>query len=77
MVGLRAGPGSQNPSHPQPGAGQPEGTGVAPVLGIGHLSRDEPGHGLAGGPSSWPMARQGRAVGSWRVTLLYHLWGRG
>lgn len=60
-----------------PAAGQREGTRMAPALGIRHLSGARPGCRPAGEPSSGPMARQNRAVGSWRLALLGHCWGRG
>ena len=50
---LRAGPGSQGLSHPEPGAGQLGCTGAAPAPGIEHSPGD--GDGL----------RPGRDVGLW------------
>jgi len=79
MEGVRAGPGSQGPSHrPSQEEGSQGGTRTAPA--IGHLpgDRDRQGHGPLGRPGSMgPMAGQGRAVGSWRAALLRRRWGRG
>jgi len=64
---------------PQPGAGQPGGTGTATAPDIRHLpgDGDRPGHGPVGGSgSARPVAGQGRAVGSWRAALLLSL-GQG
>ena len=75
---------SQGPSHPSAKSGVTRGdTGSspsprhrAPPPGQ-EQSKAGPRCGPAGGPgSAGPMTKKGRAVGSWRLALLDHGWGR-
>jgi len=57
------------PGQPQPQHQGPPGTGSAKA-GLGCGPTGVPG-------SEEPLARLGRAVGSWRLALLWLCWGRG
>lgn len=60
----------------QPGAGQPGSTRATPDPGIRHPPWDEPRPGRGGPKLGGTMAGQDRAVGSRRLVLQQHHWGR-
>ena len=87
--GSMAGPASLSPSHPPARSSRGHRDSRSPMHQAPHWgwgwAEAGPGHGPVVGPgSAGPIARQGRAVGSWRPALLWGLmvpgeltWGPG